>query len=75
MRLSKNLSLRASAHTGVAIRSPKCSVFIEFYEKSVLSWGNGFPRPLRVLGMTFFFDTLKGGKCLLFLDNFLPCVL
>ena len=27
LRLSKNLSLRASAHTGVAIRSPKCIVF------------------------------------------------
>ncbi|MBR2889335.1 MAG: hypothetical protein IKC09_03570, partial [Oscillospiraceae bacterium] len=26
-RLSKNLSLRTSAHTGVAIRSPKCFIF------------------------------------------------
>ena len=35
--VSKNLSLRASSQTGVAIRSPKCSTFIAFYEKSVLS--------------------------------------
>ena len=44
LRLSKNLSLRASAHTGVvtegnahgAIRPPKCFVFIKFSDKPSL---------------------------------------
>ena len=34
MRLSKKLSLRASAHTGVAIRSPKHSDFILIFRKT-----------------------------------------
>ena len=50
----KSLSLRTSPQTGVAIRnSLEMFVFLEWFKE------NGFPRPLRVLGMTFFLDTLK----------------
>ena len=34
LRLSKKLSFRASAHTGVAIRSPKHSDFILMFRKT-----------------------------------------
>ena len=34
LKLSKKLSLRASAHTGVAIRSPKQSDFILMFGKT-----------------------------------------
>ena len=33
----------------------KMFCFTEFYEKMGAFLGNGFPRPLRVLGMTYYF--------------------
>ena len=53
LRLSKNLSLRASAHAGVAIRSLKCSVFMGIADKNS-RFGDADCHVASLLAMTFF---------------------
>ena len=49
----KKLSLRASAHAGVAIRSLKCSVFMKIADKNA-RFGDADCHVASLLAMTFF---------------------